>query len=61
MRWPWRSRADEERQALEETIQARDKIRGRWPEVREAAASMHRHRERNHFAATIAAVYRGRP
>jgi hypothetical protein len=60
MRWPWKSRADVDRQALAETIEARDEIRGRWPEVREAAASMRRHRERNHFAESIANVYRGR-
>jgi hypothetical protein len=60
MKWPWSKRHEAERKALEDALSDLERVRNRWPEVREAAASMRRHKERNHFAESIANVYRGR-
>lgn len=53
MKWPWpRSHPDAEKK-LELAQQRLEQVRGRWPQVREAARVMQRHREINGFAEAI--------
>lgn len=57
MRWPW-SRERSEDDALRAEQDRLDEIRDQWPAVEEAANKMTEHRRRNHFAESIALIYR---
>lgn len=62
MRWPWRRNARHavDQAALEDARRRLTEVRGQWPDVREAAALMRSHKQRNHFAETIESIYAGR-
>lgn len=54
-RWPRRRGPDED---LAADLERLDEVRAQWPAVHEAAQKMRDHKRRNHFAASIAAIYR---
>jgi hypothetical protein len=61
VKWPWRRTDEGDQQALEDALSDLERVRDRWPAVREAAELMRAHKERNNFAESIASIYRGRP
>lgn len=64
LRWrPWPTAEhygdDEIREATEATQRELDRVRAQWPIVRQIAAALREHHERNHFSESIAHIYRG--
>lgn len=57
---PWRTRDPDDEQLAEDEKRLAE-VRNQWPEVRDAVGQMTEHRRRNHFAESIATIYRGRP
>lgn len=59
MRWPWRrnSWAAKDEAALAEAQRRLAEVRSQWPAVHQAAEDMRFHKRRNHFAASIEAIY----
>lgn len=60
MKWPWRRR-DPEEDKLREDRERLAAVESQWSEVHEAAATMRVHKRRNHFAQSIATIYRSEP
>ena len=61
MKWPWSRANHEAREGREQAEQELAEVRARRGEVREAAAEMDAHRDRNHIADKIRLVYLGAP
>jgi hypothetical protein len=52
-------RIDAARAAREQSEEGLKEVREQWPEVREVASSLRRHRERNHFAELVSRALGG--
>lgn len=60
MRWPWSKRRQTEADdACREAHEGLQDAKDRWPEVYRVSSSLRELRERNHFAETINATFRG--
>jgi hypothetical protein len=50
---------DDARTELAATRAELDRVRRQWPDIHEVVERLKRHRERNGFSESIAAIYRG--
>ena len=58
--WPWCRRTKKAEADLRDAEAELERVRDQWPAVIEAAAELRAHHRRNHFAASIEAIYTGR-
>lgn len=60
MKWPWQRTNTDDEAELERAERQLSDVRDQWPAVHRAAAQARAHKDRNHFADKIAAIYAGR-
>lgn len=58
-RWPPWGRAREAKEQLIKDQRTLSHVRAQWPTVQAVAATLHAHRERNHFAESLNTIFRG--
>lgn len=59
MRLPWSSQRKRDLEELERSQKHLEAVRKQWPIVIAVSQALHGHRDRNHFAEGLAAIFRG--